>query len=78
MNISSRPHKDLTLAARYRAIDKAAIDAAAQAYLQPQGLVFVVVGDRKLVEPQLKALGLPLEVLDAPSAAVDSEADSGE
>ncbi|HNJ47902.1 MAG TPA: pitrilysin family protein [Novosphingobium sp.] len=67
-----------SLAARYRAIDKAAIDAAAQAYLQPQGLVFVVVGDRKLVEPQLKALGLPLEVLDAPSAAVDSEADSGE
>ncbi len=37
----------------------------ARLYLQPQGLVFVVVGDRKLVEPQLKKLGLPIEIAAA-------------
>ncbi|WP_309622303.1 pitrilysin family protein [Novosphingobium sp.] len=51
-----------TLPARYRAIDAAAINAMARLYLQPQGLVFVVVGDRTLVEPQLKKLGLPIEI----------------
>ncbi len=51
-----------TLPSRYRAIDAAAIDNAAKQYLQPQGLTFVVVGDRKLVEPQLQGLGLPVEV----------------
>jgi predicted Zn-dependent peptidase len=66
------------LAGRYRAIDAGAIDAAASAHLQPDGLVFVVVGDRKLVEPQLRGLDLPLEVLDAPSAAVDSADDTRE
>jgi zinc protease len=50
-----------TLASRYRAIDAAALNAAARAYLQPDGLAFVVVGDRKLIEPQLKGLGLPVE-----------------
>ena len=54
-----------TLPARYRAIDAAAINAMARLYLQPQGLVFVVVGDRKLVEPQLKKLGLPIEIAAA-------------
>jgi zinc protease len=53
-----------TLPSRYRAIDQAALDGAARAYLTPQGLVFIVVGDRKLVEPQLQGLGLPIEVLD--------------
>ena len=52
----------VTLPDRYRAIDAAAINLAAQQYLQPQGLVFVVVGDRKLVEPQLRKLGLPIEI----------------
>ena len=51
-----------TLPARYRAIDAAAINRAAGTYLSPAGLVFVVVGDRKLVEPQLKKLGLPIEI----------------
>lgn len=50
---------------RYRAIDAAAIDAAARQYLQPQGLLFVVVGDRKLIEPQLRKLGLPIEIAPA-------------
>lgn len=55
-----------TLPARYRAIDATALDAAARTWLQPQGLVFVVVGDRKVVEPQLKGLGLPVEFAAAP------------
>lgn len=48
---------------RYRAIDAKAMDAAAKAHLQSDGLVYIVVGDRKLVEPQLKGLGLPIEVV---------------
>ena len=54
-----------TLASRWRAIDGKAIDAMAKGYLQPDGLTFVVVGDRKQVEPQLKRLGLPLEIAPA-------------
>ena len=50
-----------TLPARYRAVDAHAIDAAARTYLQADGLTFVVVGERKLVEPQLKGLDLPVE-----------------
>ncbi len=53
-----------TLPTRYRAIDQAALDGAARTYLNPQGLVFIVVGDRKLVEPQLQGLGLPVEVME--------------
>ncbi|MDP3905795.1 pitrilysin family protein [Novosphingobium sp.] len=63
-----------TLPTRYRAVDAAAIDRAAQQFLQGDGLVFIVVGDRKLVEPQLKALPLKLEI----AAPVDSGAAAGE
>ncbi len=63
-----------TLPSRYRAIDKAALDKAAKQYLGPDGLVFVVVGDRKVVEPQLKALDLPLEI----AQPVDSAPATGE
>jgi predicted Zn-dependent peptidase len=63
-----------TLPSRYRAIDAKAIDAAAREYLQPDGLVYVVVGDRKSVEPQLTGLGLPIEVV----TPVDSAPASGE
>ncbi len=57
-----------TLPARYRAINAKALDAAARQYLQPGGLTFVVVGDRKLVEPQLEKLGLPVEIAPAADA----------
>ena len=62
-----------TLASRYRAIDAKAIDTMARTHLQGQGLTFVVVGDRKVVEPQLKGLGLPVELANP----VDSSASSG-
>ena len=55
-----------TLASRYRAIDAKAIDAAARSFLQPDSLTFVIVGTRKLIEPQLKGLGLPVEFQSAP------------
>ena len=54
--------------------DKAALDKAAKQHLGPDGLVFVVVGDRKVVEPQLKALDLPLEI----AQPVDSAPATGE
>jgi predicted Zn-dependent peptidase len=57
-----------TLADRFRAIDAQAIDAAAKTYLQPGGLTFVVVGDRKQVEPQLDDLGLPVEIASTPDS----------
>jgi predicted Zn-dependent peptidase len=51
------------LASHYRAVDAKAIDAAAAQYLQPEGLVTLVVGDRKVIDPQLQALGLPIEYM---------------
>jgi len=63
----------VTLPARYRALDAKALDSAAATWLRPNGLTFVIVGDRKLVEPQLKGLDLPVEI--APAA--DSEASGG-
>jgi predicted Zn-dependent peptidase len=63
-----------SLPSRYRAIGKDQLDQAARQWLQPDGLTFVVVGDRKLVEPQLKGLGLPIEI----APPVDSGAKAGE
>ena len=54
------------LPSRYRAIGAKALDDAARTWLQGEALTFVVVGDRKVVEPQLKELGLPLEIAPAP------------
>lgn len=56
----------VTLPSRYGAIDAKAIDDAAKQWLHPEGLVFVVVGDRKQVEPQLEGIGLPVEIAAAP------------
>ena len=52
---------DATLPGRWRALDAGALDAAARAWLRPEGLVFVVVGDAKAVAPQLAKLGMPVE-----------------
>jgi predicted Zn-dependent peptidase len=61
------------LASVYRAIDAGKIDAAARQYLQAANMVIVVVGDRKIVDPQIKTLGLPVEYL-----AVDTGVSSAE
>ena len=56
-----------TLPARWRTVDATALDRAASTWLQPAGLTIVVVGDRKLVEPQLAGIGLPVEAPPAPA-----------
>jgi zinc protease len=50
-----------TIADRYRAMDKATLDAAARRYINPNNFVWVVVGDANAVRPQLQNLGLPIE-----------------
>ena len=49
----------------YRSITGADIDKAAAQYLQPDGMVIVVVGDRSKIDPQLKALGMPITYEEA-------------
>ena len=49
------------LPARYRALDAAAVTKAA-GVIDPARITWVVVGDAKVVRPQLDALGLPIEV----------------
>ncbi len=61
-----------TLPSRYRAIGAKALDDAASQYLQPKALVYVVVGDRKVIDPQLKGLGLPIEYAPVDTAPVDT------
>lgn len=54
------------LPGRYRALTPAGIAAATAAAIDPAKIQWVVVGDAKVVKPQLEALGLPLEVRPAP------------
>ena len=54
-----------TLASRTRALTAADMDAAARAVIDPDRFVWVVVGDASVVQPQLEALGLPVEVRPA-------------
>ena len=50
-----------TLSGRYRKLSPREINAATAA-IRSDRLTWVVVGDRKLVEPQLRKLGLPIEI----------------
>jgi len=50
------------VAARYRAMTAAEMDAAARAVIDPSRFVWVVVGDASVVRPQLENLGLEVEV----------------
>ncbi len=54
------------LPARYRAQDQQQVTRAVASLIDPGRLQWVVVGDAKLVEPQLRKLGLPVEVRAAP------------
>jgi predicted Zn-dependent peptidase len=49
------------LAATYRALGADALDRAARTYLGGNDLAVVIVGDRKVIDPQLAKLGLPIE-----------------
>lgn len=50
-----------TLPNIYRAMTAADFDKAAREAINADGLIWVVVGDAKLVRPQLDAVGLPVE-----------------
>ncbi len=50
------------LAARYKAQTAATLDAAARAAINPDKMIWVVVGDNAVVMPQLAKLGLPVEI----------------
>ncbi|PDH69026.1 MAG: peptidase M16 [Sphingomonadaceae bacterium MED-G03] len=51
-----------TLPKTYRAMTAADMDKAAREAINPDNLIWVVVGDAKLVRPQLDAVGLPVEM----------------
>ena len=60
-----------TLAARYQGLSVEQLDAQARANLLADDLVFVIVGDASVVEPQLEAVGLPVEVRRAEGTAAE-------
>src|SRR5690606_32494228 len=66
-----------TLAARYQAMDAATLDEAVRGNLHADRFTWVVVGDRASVMPQLRALRIPVEVVEAPVAASAGGGESG-
>ncbi|HEY1603985.1 MAG TPA: pitrilysin family protein [Allosphingosinicella sp.] len=54
-----------TLASRYRALTAADLDNVARHTIDPNKLVWVVVGDASKVKPQLDKLGIPVETVAA-------------
>ena len=54
-----------TLPARIEAVTAADAEKAARRVVRPDRLTWIIAGDRKAIEPKLKALGLDLKVLDA-------------
>ena len=58
-----------TITARYRALTLPQLNTAVQAALDPRRAIWVVVGDARVVRPQLDTLGLPVEVVPAASVA---------
>lgn len=62
-NLLGRPDNYYeTLPATYRAMTAADMDKAARGAIAADRLIWVVVGDAKLVRPQLDAVGLPVEM----------------
>jgi zinc protease len=62
------------LPAQYRAVTAEAVAKVAAEYVQPDRMVILAVGDRKLIEPQLKDAKLgPVEVRDGEGKAGGSE-----
>ncbi|MEO6199347.1 MAG: insulinase family protein, partial [Sphingomicrobium sp.] len=54
------------LAPRYRALTVEKTDAAIRAAIDPNGFIWVVVGDATKLRPQLEKLGMPITVVEAP------------
>ena len=53
---------------KYRAPDLATLNAALRGAIDPNGFVWVVVGDAAKIRPQLDKLGYPVEVIEASEA----------
>jgi zinc protease len=68
INLKRSDNYYATLAEKYRTVTAPAIDATGRAAIDPAKLIFVVVGDAKLVRPQLDGIGLPVEEIAAPAA----------
>jgi predicted Zn-dependent peptidase len=62
-----------TVARRYRALTAPQMDQAIRSVLDPSKMLWVVVGDAKVVKPQLDRLGLPVEVKTAPQQVSQGE-----
>jgi zinc protease len=62
-----------TLPAKYRALTREGVDGAIRSVLDPKRMIWVVVGDAKVVRPQLDSLGLPVDVIPAASIAGANE-----
>lgn len=52
-----------SLASRYRGMTREQLDASIRAVLKPDQMLWVVVGDAKIVRPQLEKLGLPVDLM---------------
>ncbi len=57
-----------TLAQKYRRLTAQDLDATARAQIDPDKLIFVVVGEAAKLRPQLDAVGLPVETVTVPAA----------
>jgi zinc protease len=56
-----------TVASKYRAMTRENMDSAIRALIKPDQFLWVVVGDAKIVKPQLEKLGLPIEQMAIPT-----------
>ncbi|MEO7278013.1 MAG: pitrilysin family protein [Sphingomicrobium sp.] len=54
------------VAGRYEGLTTAGVDQALAGMIDPNALVFVIVGDAAQVRPQLDKLGMPIAVIEAP------------
>ena len=48
------------------------VNRVANKYLDPSKMAIVIVGDRKVIEPGLKQLGMPISYLDTEGNALAS------
>ena len=61
------------VADRYRAMNASELDRAIRGTVDPDDFVYVVVGDAKVVRPQLQSLGLPIEEMRMTPAAAQPQ-----
>ena len=54
------------LPAKYRALTSTQLDAASRAAIDPANIAWIVVGDAKVIRPQLEKVGLPIETVELP------------